>query len=80
MSTGQFCGQSQPAIPGNARHLRVRAHNECQQHNLDTLREGVLTPDIYDLQRNTLYATMLQHYGVVALPCRSYALDLKGVK
>jgi transposase len=45
---------------------------------LDNLREGVLKPDIYDPQLNTLYAAMLAHYGVVALPCRPYAPDLKG--
>ena len=45
---------------------------------LDNLREGVLRPDIYDPQLNPLYAAMLHHYGVVALPCRPYAPDLKG--
>ena len=45
---------------------------------LDNLREGVLKPDIYDPQLNPLYAAMLRHYGVVALPCRPYAPDLKG--
>jgi hypothetical protein len=37
---------------------------------LDNLREGVLTPDIYDAQLNPLYRDVLAHYGVVALPCR----------
>lgn len=45
---------------------------------LDNLKEGVIKPDIYDPQINTLYAKMLAHYGVVALPCRPYAPDLKG--
>ena len=45
---------------------------------LDNLKEGVLKPDIYDPQLNPLYAKMLEHYGVVALPCRPYAPDLKG--
>ena len=45
---------------------------------LDNLKEGVLRPDIYDPQLNPLYAKMLEHYGVVALPCRPYAPDLKG--
>ena len=44
----------------------------------DNLKEGVLKPDIYDPQLNGLYAKMLEHYGVVALPCRPYAPDLKG--
>jgi transposase len=45
---------------------------------LDNLREGVIEPDIYDPELNGLYAAMLAHYGVVALPCRPYAPDLKG--
>lgn len=45
---------------------------------LDNLKEGVLKPDVYDPELNPLYATMLRHYGVVALPCRPYAPDLKG--
>ncbi len=45
---------------------------------LDNLREGVVDPDVYDPEVNRLYAAMLAHYGVVALPCRPYAPDLKG--
>jgi len=45
---------------------------------LDNLKEGVLDPDVYDPQLNPLYAKTLGHYGVVALPCRPYAPDLKG--
>lgn len=45
---------------------------------LDNLREGVIDPDIYDPELNPLYAAMLAHYGVVALPCRPYTPDLKG--
>jgi transposase len=45
---------------------------------LDNLKEGVIKPDIYDAQLNVLYAKMLKHNGVVALPCRPYAPDLKG--
>src|SRR3989442_7412209 len=37
---------------------------------LDNLREGVLTPDIYDPALNPLYRDVLAHYGVVALHCR----------
>jgi hypothetical protein len=32
------------------------------------LREGVLKPDIYDPTINPVYADMLRHYGVVAMP------------
>jgi transposase len=45
---------------------------------LDNLREGVLTPDIYDAALNPLYRDVLAHYGVVALPCRVGDPDRKG--
>ncbi len=45
---------------------------------LDNLREGVIAPDVYDPELNPLFAAMLKHYGVTALPCRPYAPDLKG--
>ena len=45
---------------------------------LDNLKEGVLTPDIYDPTLNPLYRDMLAHYGVVALPCRVRDPDRKG--
>jgi len=45
---------------------------------LDNLREGVITPDIYEPQLNPLYRDVLAHYGVVALPCRVRDPDRKG--
>jgi transposase len=45
---------------------------------LDNLREGVLKPDIYDSTINPVYADMLRHYGVVAMPCRVADPDRKG--
>jgi len=45
---------------------------------LDNLREGVLTPDIYDAALNPVYRDVLAHYGVVALPCRVGDPDRKG--
>ena len=45
---------------------------------LDNLREGVLTPDVYDPTLNPLYRDVLQHYGVTALPCRVQDPDRKG--
>src|ERR1700690_4279139 len=45
---------------------------------LDNLREGVLQPDVYDPTLNPLYRDMLQHYNVVALPCRVRDPDRKG--
>jgi transposase len=45
---------------------------------LDNLREGVLKPDIYDPTINPVYADMLKHYGVIAMPCRVRDPDRKG--
>jgi transposase len=45
---------------------------------LDNLREGVLTPDIYEPTLNPQYRDVLQHYGVTALPCRVQDPDRKG--
>ena len=44
---------------------------------LDNLREGVLTPDLYDPTLNPLYRDLLAHYGAVALPCRVQDPDRK---
>jgi hypothetical protein len=44
---------------------------------LDNLGEGVLKPDIYDPTLNPVYADMLRHYGVVAMPCRVADPDRK---
>ncbi len=45
---------------------------------LDNLKEGVLTPDLYDPTINSLYRDVLAHYGVVPLPCRVRDPDRKG--
>lgn len=45
---------------------------------LDNLKEGVLTPDIYDPDLNPLFRDLLKHYGAVALPCRVRDPDRKG--
>jgi hypothetical protein len=45
---------------------------------LDNLREGVVTPDVYDPTVNPLFRDVLAHYGVVALPCRVRDPDRKG--
>jgi transposase len=45
---------------------------------LDNLREGVLTPDVYEPRLNPLFRDVLKHYGVVALPCRVRDPDRKG--
>jgi len=45
---------------------------------LDNLREGVLSPDIYDPRLNPLYRDVLSHYGVTAFPCKVRDPDRKG--
>ena len=45
---------------------------------LDNLKEGVLTPDVYDPLVNPLYRDVLAHYGAVAMPCRILDPDRKG--
>jgi transposase len=45
---------------------------------LDNLREGVLTPDLYDPSLNPLYRDLLAHHGATALPCRVRHPDRKG--
>ena len=45
---------------------------------LDNLKEGVLTPDIYDPVLNPVYRDVLRHYGAIALPCRRGDPDRKG--
>jgi len=45
---------------------------------LDNLREGVLTPDIYDPALNPVYRDALAHYGATPMPCRVRDPDRKG--
>lgn len=45
---------------------------------LDNLKQGVIKPDLYDPRFNPVYAAMLQHYGVVADPCRVNDPNRKG--
>jgi transposase len=44
----------------------------------DNLKEGVLTPDVYDPTLNPLYRDVLTHYGAIGLPCRVGHADRKG--
>jgi len=45
---------------------------------LDNLKEGVITPDIYEPELNPLYMAVLTHYGVMADPARVKDPDRKG--
>src|SRR5215470_5454179 len=55
-----------------------RLGGSCRVVVLDNLREGVLTPDIYDPTLNPLFRDVLAHYGVVAMPCRVRDPNRKG--
>jgi len=51
----------------------------CTQYvTLDNLKEGVIKPDIYDPELNSLYAAVLEHYGVTADPARVADPNRKG--
>jgi transposase len=51
----------------------------CPQYVvLDNLKEGVITPDIYEPQLNRLYSAVLAHYGVAADPARIRDPNRKG--
>lgn len=45
---------------------------------LDNLKQGVIRPDIYEPVINSVYASVLQHYGVTADPARVEDPDRKG--
>ena len=45
---------------------------------LDNLREGILTPDVWDPAVNPLYRDVLKHYGAVAFACRTGDPNRKG--
>jgi len=45
---------------------------------LDNLKEGVITPDLYEPQINRVYAAMLTHYNVIADPARIRDPNRKG--
>ena len=50
----------------------------CRYVVLDNLKEGVLKPDLYEPELNTVYAATLKHYDVVADPARVRDPDRKG--
>ncbi len=50
----------------------------CRYVVLDNLKEGVITPDLYEPELNRVYATTLAHYGVVADPARVRDPNRKG--
>jgi transposase len=50
----------------------------CRYVVLDNLREGVITPDLYEPALNPVYAATLTHYNVVADVCRVGDPNRKG--
>ncbi len=76
----------QKAVWNSSTEIWCRLHEEgfayfggvARTIRFDNLKEGVIKPNVYDPQLNGLYAKLLEHYGVVPLPCRPYAPDLKG--
>src|SRR6185503_4279738 len=64
--------------PQTGKYRRTRLGVTVRVIVLDNLKEGVLTPDVYDPALNPLYRDVLAHYGVVALPCRVGDPDRKG--
>jgi transposase len=51
----------------------------CPQYIvLDNLKEGVIKPDLYEPELNSLYREMLAHYGVAADPARVCDPNRKG--
>jgi transposase len=50
----------------------------CTYVVLDNLKEGVIKPDLYEPELNSLYAAVLAHYGVVADPARVRDPNRKG--
>lgn len=50
----------------------------CAYVVLDNLKEGVIKPDLYEPELNSLYAAVLAHYGVVADPARVRDPNRKG--
>jgi len=50
----------------------------CRYVVLDNLKEGVIKPDLYEPQLNTVYGATLKHYGVVGDPARVRDPNRKG--
>jgi transposase len=61
-------------------HERAFRHfGGCPQYVvLDNLKEGVITPDLYEPELNKVYAATLAHYQVVADPARVRDPNRKG--
>jgi transposase len=85
--TLKYSGRSfRKTVWKSSKEMWTRLHEEafryfggCPQYVvLDNLKEGVIKPDIYEPELNPLYASVLEHYGVVADPARVRDPDRKG--
>lgn len=85
--TLKYSGRSfRKVIWKSSQEAWARLHEEafryfggCPQYVvLDNLKEGVITPDIYEPELNPLYMAVLTHYGVTADPARVRDPDRKG--
>ena len=71
-------GRARASGPNSTSAPSARLGGTVRVVVLDNLKEGVLTPDVYDPALNPLYRDVLAHYGIVALPCRVGDPDRKG--
>jgi len=75
----QVVWKSSSQIWARLHEQAFRYFGGCPQYVvLDNLKEGVITPDIYEPQLNRLYSMMLAHYGAVADPARVRDPNRKG--
>ena len=73
-------------VPKSSQQTWCRLHEQAFRYFgglvsyvvLDNLKEGVITPDLYEPEINRLYAAMLAHYGVIADPARVRDPNRKG--
>lgn len=85
--TLKYSGRSfRKTVWKSSKEIFSRLHEEafhyfggCPRYiSLDNLKEGVITPDIYDPILNEVYQSMLEHYGVIADPARVGDPNRKG--
>jgi transposase len=75
----QVVWKSSSEIWARLHEQAFRYFGGCPQYVvLDNLKEGVITPDIYEPQLNRVYSAMLAHYGAVADPARVRDPNRKG--
>lgn len=85
--TLKYSGKSfRKVVWKTSQEIWAQLHEEAFRHFggvvryvvLDNLKEGVLTPDIYEPKLNPVYTAMLKHYGAVGDACRVQDPNRKG--